>query len=214
MWHHTLMLRMNLSLTSWLREIAATPYWSYEKKTTQSATFLKALHAAKRRGGNRAALYIRHTVSLLKPLRIHSEKGVTLGAFSLWNICTPLTECRELRWQILGEGHSYSSARKDDPSPRLYKRDIEIITQGLPEWQNRVSSSPHTSSSMSGGPCCISQSPSGSKRGERKKKDNREVCLSLQSMDDWSQCPPITSDFNFEHTIHSKLCQIKYWLND
>lgn len=77
-------------------------------------------------------------------------------------------DIREMRWQII-EGGNLVIARmrgqgRRHPSLKPYKREIEIITQGLPVWQSRVSSSPHKPSSVTRVAHCTSQLPSGIQR--------------------------------------------------
>lgn len=60
--------------------------------------------------------------------------------------------------------HYQDGRRWRHPSLELYKREIEIITQGLPVWQSRVSSSPHKSSSATRVARCTSLLPSAIQR--------------------------------------------------
>lgn len=69
---------------------------------------------------------------------------------------------------------------------KLYYGEIEIITQGLPRWQSRVSSFHHISSSAKPNLLCTSQPPSGM---TRKTTKNIYICFVITLMrKQWSTC--------------------------
>lgn len=77
----------------------------------------------------------------------------------------PLLYSGEIRWKTT-EKKSLDQGTEKHPSCKLHNKDIEIITQGLPICQCRVSSSLHIFLSTERDLFCASQLPSG--MGEKR----------------------------------------------